>query len=106
MPPLRAEINLNGTVRPLQDVAAGEVATFTDYTPNPSLLAIRCNPEDDGGVVYRITDPEYVELPALGVRLIEPDVGQIEAIIEPGGAAELTFRTRKFGDATMKLQQY
>lgn len=107
MPPIKSEIKIAGNTVPLNDVVPGEIATFTDYSPlGHSLIAIQCNPEDDGAIIYRITDPNTVELNALQVRLIEPGKGEIEAVVEVGGSADLTFNTRKYGRAVMKLQHY
>lgn len=106
MPPLSIEMKLGEQIVTLPDILPGVPASLTDVdATKPSIVVISCNPEDNGGIVYRQKPEDTQEVFNRAGRIVSADMGDIEAVIGPDGAVDLPIAT-KFGKATLTIRHY
>jgi len=106
MPPLRVEIEIGEKKIKLPDIPPGIPGSFSDLnTMNPSVLIVSCNPEDNGGIVYRQDPGDTKEVRDNRLRLVHANTGNIETVIGDGEAINLPITT-KIGQASLTLTHY
>lgn len=106
MPPLSVEMNIGERHIKLPDVTPGMPASITDMgDSSPSVLILSCNPEDEGGIVYRQIPEDSYEVFRRTLRVVRSKSGIIEAVIGKDETINLTLTT-KVGKATLAVKHY
>lgn len=106
MPPLSAEMKVGERNVKLPDILPGVPISLTDADElNPNIVVVSCNPQDDGGIVYRQRPESTREILNRVFRLIRSDVGDVEAVIGRNETVDLPITT-KFGKATLTITHY
>ena len=106
MPPLSVEMKINERKVKLPDILPGAPISLTDSNElNPRIVVVSCNPEDDGGTVYRQNIEGAQEIFNSIFRLVRSDVGDVEAVIGKNETVDLPVTT-KFGKATLTITHY
>ena len=106
MPPLSVEMKVGERKVRLPDIFPGIPISLTDAdATNPSIVVVSCNPEDNGGIVYRQKPEDTQEVFNRAGRIISADTGDIESIIGPDETVDLLI-TIKFGKATLTITHY
>lgn len=106
MPPINIKVRVGEKTVSMPDIPPGIPASLSDVDPSsPSVLVVSCNPDDDGGIVYRQKPDDTLEILGRALRIIDGDSGDIEAVIGRNETISIPLHT-KFGKAILELRHF
>ena len=106
MPPINVEVKVGERKVSLPTIFAGGTASITDADPNgENVLTVICNPQDNGGIIYRQDVDKTTEILDGALRIVDPSDGKREVVLHKDESLSIDIHT-KFGQATLVLTQF